>query len=499
MEVTDWSVAVGIVVMILVLLYMYGTWTFSHFSDRDIPGPQPVPFFGNTLEIWRKGVIEVARDWHRQYGKTIGVYFMSNPVLFTTDIEIMKEVFVKDFTNFTNRGDIPNREKPYPMEFSLAFAKDDTWRRLRHTMTPTFSTGKLRLMDPHISRCCEGLSRFLQRLTEKGELVDVKRVFGAYTIDVIAGTAFGMETDFLTNENDAFLHAAMNMIRKSTTFGFLEGFLLIFPILRPAFSFLGVTSSSGGKHLAQLIENLLQETKSKGEEVKADLLQLMLDAEASEAEVAARPQDKHMTKTEIIAQGIIILLAGYETTATTLQYMVYLLATNPDKQEKLYNEIIAAIGDAPPTYENVMGIKYLDNALREALRCFPPVVLFSRQAAETRTIKGVAIPAGCEIAVNIYAVMQDEDFFSEPHKFIPERFDDKNISTLLRELAFGAGPRQCIGMRLALYEAKMAAVTIVRRFKFIKVPETVETISFKKSAMMSSPIKPILVGAELRK
>ncbi|PVD25703.1 hypothetical protein C0Q70_13363 [Pomacea canaliculata] len=332
-------------------------------------------------------------------------------------------------------------------------------------------------MDPHISRCCEGLSRFLQRLTEKGELVDVKRVFGAYTIDVIAGTAFGMETDFLTNENDAFLHAAMNMIRKSTTFGFLEGFLLIFPILRPAFSFLGVTSSSGGKHLAQLIENLLQETKSKGEEVKADLLQLMLDAEASEAEVAARPQDKHMTKTEIIAQGIIILLAGYETTATTLQYMVYLLATNPDKQEKLYNEIIAAIGDAPPTYENVMGIKYLDNALREALRCFPPVVLFSRQAAETRTIKGVAIPAGCEIAVNIYAVMQDEDFFSEPHKFIPERFDDKNISTLLRELAFGAGPRQCIGMRLALYEAKMAAVTIVRRFKFIKVPETVNLLA----------------------
>ncbi|XP_025106014.1 cytochrome P450 3A24-like isoform X3 [Pomacea canaliculata] len=498
MEITDWIVPIGMVLVIIVLVYMYGTWTFSHFSNRDIPGPKPVPFFGNTLEIWRKGIFEVARDWQRQYGKIFGVYFMRSPVILTTDLDIVKEVFLKDFTNFTNRGEVSKRAKPYPMNFSLAFAEDDTWRRLRHTMTPTFSTGKLRLMDPYISRCCEGLSHFLQRLTEKGELVDVKRVFGAYTIDVIAGTAFGLETDFLKNENDAFLHAAMNMIRKSSTFGFLEGISMIFPFLRPVFSFFWRTSFSAGKDLAQIIENLLQDRRKNGANVKVDFLQLMLDAEASEAEVAARPQDKHMTKVEIIAQGITILLGGYDTTATTLQYMVYLLALNPDTQEKLYNEIIAAIGDAPPTYENVMDIKYLDNTLRETLRCFPPAVMVARQAAETRTIKGVVIPAGRGIAVNIYGVMQDEDIFPEHHKFIPERFDDENISTLLRELAFGAGPRQCIGMRLALYEAKMAAVTIIRRFKFIKVPETIETISFKKSSVLSSPIKPILVGAELR-
>ncbi|XP_025104513.1 cytochrome P450 3A24-like [Pomacea canaliculata] len=488
MEITDWIVAIGMVLVILVLLYMYGTWTFSYFSNLDITGPKPVPFFGNALEIWRKGLFEVSRDWQRQYGKIFG------PIILTTDLDIVKEVFLKDFTNFTNRGNVSKRAKPYPMEFSLAFAEDaDTWRRLRHTMTPTFSTD-----GSHISRCCEGLSHFLQRLTEKGELVDVKRVFVAYTIDVIAGTAFGMETDFLKNENDAFLQAAMNMLRKASTFGFLEGFLMIFPFLLPVFSFFGGTSVSAGKDLAQIIENHLEDRRKNGANVKVDFLQLMLDAEASKAEVAARPQDKHMTKVEIIAQGITILLAGYDTTAATLQYMVYLLALNPDKQEKLYKEIIAAIGDAPPTYENVMGIKYLDNTLRETLRCFPPAVLVARQAAETRTIKGVVIPAGSVIAVNIYGVMQDEDIFPEHHKFIPERFDDENISTLLRELAFGAGPRQCIGMRLALYEAKMAAVTIIRRFKFIKVPETIETISFKKSSMVSSPIKPILVGAELR-
>ncbi|PVD25704.1 hypothetical protein C0Q70_13364 [Pomacea canaliculata] len=405
MEITDWIVAIGMVLVILVLLYMYGTWTFSYFSNLDITGPKPVPFFGNALEIWRKlaaeskpftlGLFEVSRDWQRQYGKIFGV-------------------------------------------------------------------------------------------------------FVAYTIDVIAGTAFGMETDFLKNENDAFLQAAMNMLRKASTFGFLEGFLMIFPFLLPVFSFFGGTSVSAGKDLAQIIENHLEDRRKNGANVKVDFLQLMLDAEASKAEVAARPQDKHMTKVEIIAQGITILLAGYDTTAATLQYMVYLLALNPDKQEKLYKEIIAAIGDAPPTYENVMGIKYLDNTLRETLRCFPPAVLVARQAAETRTIKGVVIPAGRGIAVNIYGVMQDEDIFPEHHKFIPERFDDENISTLLRELAFGAGPRQCIGMRLALYEAKMAAVTIIRRFKFIKVPETIETISFKKSSVLSSPIKPILVGAELR-
>ncbi|XP_025106015.1 cytochrome P450 3A19-like [Pomacea canaliculata] len=353
-------------------------------------------------------------------------------------------------------------------------------------------------MDRHVNRCCGAVSRYLQRLTDEGQLVHVKQVFGAYSLDVIAGTAFGMETDFLTNQNDAILQAALNISGKQSHLDILQGFLMVFPILRPLFSFLSVNESSAVKDVIGLIESLIHDRKNNSQSERADFLQLMLDAEASEAEVAARPQDKHMTKVEIIAQGITILLGGYDTTATTLQYLTYLLALNPDRQEKLYHEIIAAIGHAAPTYNNVMSIKYLDNCVWEALRCFPPAVTIIRVAAETRTIKGVLIPAGICIAALLYVIMQDEENFPEPHRFIPERFDDNSIPTLLRELAFGAGPRQCLCMRLALYEAKMVAVTLIRRFRFIKVPETPETISLNKFSWMSFPDKPIFVRAEAR-
>ncbi|PVD25705.1 hypothetical protein C0Q70_13365 [Pomacea canaliculata] len=399
----------------------------------------------------------------------------------------------------TVSSNVPRRTAPYPLNLSVVFTMGDNWRRIRHTMTPTFSTGRLKLMGRYISRCCDNLSSAFQRLTEKQELADVKRIFGAYTIDVIAGTAFGLETDSLVRENNPFLKAIVKMFQKSKTLGWRSAFLTLFPFLSPVLLLLRLSDAPTEEvnNVVRLIDQLIDDRRKNGDNERVDLLHLLLEAEASEADIAAKPQDRQLTRVEIIAQSMLIFIAGYETTATTLHYMTYLLALNPNKQEKLYNEIIAAIGDAPPTYENVMNIKYLDNVIRETLRSFPPVPLIGRRAVEARTIKGVHIEAGSCIGVPLYAFTHDEETFSDPDKFIPERFDDKDMPTVISELAFGMGPRQCIGMRLALYEAKMAAVTIIRRFRFIKVPETPMMITFRRSTL-SSPEKPILLGVEPR-
>ncbi|XP_025103416.1 cytochrome P450 3A6-like isoform X2 [Pomacea canaliculata] len=502
MEITcamDWLLPASLFLLVVLLVYMYGTWTFSTFTRCDIPGPTPVPFLGNLIEIRKKNIFNALVDWSRQYGKTFGCFFMRAPLLLTTDLDIVKEVFVKDFSNFTDHGNVIARPTLYPASVSVAGAKGDTWRRLRHIMTPTFSTGKLKLMNPSVNRCCDSLSQALQRHTEKRQLVDVKRVFGAYTADVIAGTEFSLETDFQTNENDVFMQAAISLMRKATSMTLLSLIITLFPCIERPLRFFQISDArEDAKIVIRVINNLIEERKQSGQNEHVDLLQLLLDSEASEADIAAKPQDRQMTKDEIIAQCITIFLAGYETTAATLQYMIYLLAVNPDKQEKLYDEIITTIGDDTATYENVMSLKYLDNTLKETLRCFPPIPFVTRIAAETRTIKDVTIRAGTSVGVSICSIMQDDQIFPEPSKFLPERFDNEDMPTLIRELAFGMGPRQCIGMRLALYEAKMAAVTIVRRFKFIKVPETPEMITFSTSARFSSPDKLIFVGTELR-
>ncbi|XP_025103442.1 cytochrome P450 3A21-like [Pomacea canaliculata] len=167
------------------------------------------------------------------------------------------------------------------------------------------------------------------------------------------------------------MQAAINLMRKATSMTLLALIITLFPCLqRPLRFFQIADAQEDAKIVVRVINNLIEERKQSGQNEHVDLLQLLLDSEASEADIAAKPQDRQMTKDEIIAQCITIFLAGYETTAATLQYMIYLLAVNPDKQEKLYNEIIAAIGDDTATYENVMSLKYLDNTLKETLRCF---------------------------------------------------------------------------------------------------------------------------------
>ncbi|KAK7480344.1 hypothetical protein BaRGS_00028391, partial [Batillaria attramentaria] len=277
----------------------------------------------------------------------------------------------------------------------------------------------------------------------------------------------------------------------------------VFPFTIPFFKWLGYSSmpKKEARFITETIRSAIETRRKDGGKGRVDLLQLMLDAEATGSEIAGNPKEKRLTTDEIIGQGFTVFIAGYETTATTLQYLTYLLALNPDKQEKLYREIVDAIGNAEPTYDNVTSIKYLDSCVREALRCFPPAALTSRGALAEKTIKGLKIPAGAGVGVPIIGLMRDEEFFPEPDKFIPERFDDENkdaIPSIVREMVFGAGPRQCIGMRLALYEAKMAVVTVVRQFKFFKVPETPDEIRFRPGFALALPLRPVLVGTQLR-
>ncbi|XP_025106024.1 cytochrome P450 3A43-like [Pomacea canaliculata] len=228
----NWILPVVLAVVILLLLYMYGTWTYTKWHKYNIPGPAPVPFLGNMIDIWKKGLFNASLDWRSKYGKTFGVYFMRDAMLLTNDIDILKEVFVKDFSNFSDRSQIPRRPLNYPINHSLPFENGDNWRRMRHTMTPTFSTSKLKLMGPYINRCCDNLSSALQRLSEKRELADVKRIFGAYTMDVIAGTGFGLKTDSLLDENNLFLKALTNMFQNTSSMSWRSVLLSLFPFLR---------------------------------------------------------------------------------------------------------------------------------------------------------------------------------------------------------------------------------------------------------------------------
>ena len=158
------------------------------------------------------------------------------------------------------------------------------------------------------------------------------------------------------------------------------------------------------------------------------------------------------------------MLGGYETTATALAYISFVLATHPNEQIRLQNEIDLISDDQ----EQVMKVEYLDLFIRETLRLYPiaPFIV-NRQCNKECQIGDLKIARGTNITVDMYSIHYDEQLYGpvSPLKFYPERFQEKRHP--LAWLPFGAGPRNCIGMRFAMIEIKLAVVQILRRYTIL--------------------------------
>ena len=167
------------------------------------------------------------------------------------------------------------------------------------------------------------------------------------------------------------------------------------------------------------------------------------------------------------------MIAGYETTSTALSYVTYVLATHPEEQQKLQDHIDLYFKPETehtmPTYEVISDMDYLDMFIRETLRMYPiaPTVI-TRQSTEDFHIKDVGtVPAGTAITVDMYNVHYNMELWGplNPHEFHPERFETKRHP--MAWIPFGAGPRNCVGMRFSLVEMKMLLVRLLKTYTLV--------------------------------
>ncbi|CAG2164092.1 unnamed protein product, partial [Oppiella nova] len=212
--------------------------------------------------------------------------------------------------------------------------------------------------------------------------------------------------------------------------------------------------------------------------------------------------NKQLTESEIMAQGYVIFAAGYETTATTLTFCSYELALNPSVQERLYEEVEAAVdADGEISYEDLAKLPFLDAVLSETLRKYPPIIKLQRKAMADYKLgdTGIQLFKSQDVEIPVYAIHHSEEYYPQPEKFIPDRFlpENRHKITPYTYIPFGAGPRNCIGMRFALMEAKLGLVQIVRRYRFFRSPQTAVPLEFKPITLLCSP-KSVIIGIEKR-
>lgn len=478
----------------LVLLYLYGTYTHGLFKKLGIPGPKPLPFVGTALGYWQ-GFWEFDDKCFRTYGRMWGFYDGRQPVLAITDPDMIKTVLVKEcYSVFTNR-------RPFGpmglMKNAISLSEDEQWKRIRTLLSPTFTSGKLKEMFPIIGQYGDVLVKNLGKEAVKGKPVTMKDILGAYSMDVITGTSFGVNIDSLNNPQDPFVENT----RKLLKFSFLDPLLfstMLFPFLIPVFELLNIwifpkkVTDFFTKSVKRMKESRLKDEQKH----RVDLLQLMINSQNF------KEMDTHkaLSDLELVAQSVIFIFAGYEPTSTSLSFLVYELATHPDVQQKLQEEIDAILPNkAPPTYDALVQMEYLDMVLNETLRLYPIAGRLERVCKKDVEISGVFIPKGTVVMVPTFTLHRDLNLWPEPEKFHPERFSKENKDSInpYIYLPFGTGPRNCLGMRFAIMNMKLAVVKLLQNFSFRPCKETQIPIKLNTQGMLQ-PEKPIILKVELR-
>ncbi|KAM4619506.1 thromboxane-A synthase isoform 1-T2 [Polymixia lowei] len=510
---SGWSVSISLFLIFLVLLYWYSVFPYSVLSRCGIKHPKPSPFLGNMF-MFRQGFFDPITDLIKTHGRVCGYYLGRKPVVVVADPDMLRQVMVKEFNKFPNRMSI--RVSTKPMSDCLLMLRNEQWRRVRSILTPSFSSAKMKEMVPLINTAIDALMNNLNGYAESGEAFDIHRCFGCFTMDVIASVAFGTQLDSQNDPDDPFVrHAEMFF-----SFNFFRPIMIIFI----AFPFImaplvGLIPNKRRDEMNTFFTSCIQKIIKQRDELppeqrRRDFLQLMLDVRSSTECVslehfdvvnhadelahshrrserddehqgessARRPQKRMMTEDEIVGQVFIFLLAGYETSSNTLAFICYLLAINPDCHSKVQEEVDDFFTrHESPDYANVQELKYLDMVISEALRLYPPGFRFARDIDQDCVVNGQSLPKGATLEIPAGFLHYDPEYWPEPEKFIPERFtpEAKASRHPFVYLPFGAGPRSCVGMRLAQLEIKMALVHVFHRFNIVACSETKVPLELK--------------------
>ncbi|KAK7168062.1 hypothetical protein R3I94_002190 [Phoxinus phoxinus] len=469
------SVTWTLVVLVITLLFIYGVWPHGFFNKLGIPGPRPWPFVG-TLLSYTKGLCNFDMECAKKYGKVWGIYDGRLPILMVTDLEIIKTVMVKEcYSIFTNRR-IRKTDLAGPFGDGIIMVRDEQWKRIRSSLSPYFTSGRLKEMFPIAVTHAERFIKNMQKRDHE-QPVKIKEVVAPYSLDVVASSSFSVDIDSINNPDDPFVTNIKKFVQFNV-FNPLFLLILMFPSFAILLSKLGISllSRSSMDFFYSALRKIKDERKES--DGRVDFLKLMIQSQISDDQAKDTTSDqpvKGLTDHEILSQSLVFILGGYETTSTTLTFLLYNLTTNPDCLEKLVGEIDTNFPpDSPITYDALMKMDYLEMAINESMRLLPTAPRLERSCKKTVEINGVTIPKDTLVGIPTYVLCRDPQLWDSPDEFRPERFSPESKSEVNQYafLPFGLGPRNCIGMRFALMIMKLLVVKLLQNFTVETCKET---------------------------
>ncbi|MEM6603391.1 MAG: cytochrome P450 [Pseudomonadota bacterium] len=354
---------------------------------------------------------------------------------------------------------------------SVFSTNGEKWQKQRTMLNPAFAHTNLKRVFAMMQDASKELIELLEAVAIKDDYVHIDPIMTHVTADIIFRTILSKKLGAKDAHN---IHIAFN---KYQTIAQRITTLRLYGL--PSFG-LGWLADRYARHIHQVFKDITKERYDAFHKKREDGHSLPNDDILDALMRAQDPDDgSYFSFDDIIDQLSIIFLAGHETSASALTWSLYLLAHCPHLQQKSYEEI-QKVGQI--SFETMRLLKITESVFQEALRLYPPVSFFPREAAHDMTVRDKNIAKGDMLTISPWLLHRNKNYWQEPHHFAPERFTDQESQdkTSIKScfIPFGKGPRICIGAGFAKQEAVIILADIIKNFHIsLKGDHNVEPVS----------------------
>lgn len=416
-------------------------WHYLRAFRRDILSAQPARLY---------------RAWMAEFRTPFFRSFLVN------DPKLLKTILNERPLDFPKSGRIAEGLRPL-LGNSVFLTNGEVWQRQRRIIDPAFEGGRLRDTFPSmVAAGCAAADRLDARLAAGEALVEVEEDCSHAAADVIFRTLFSLP---ITHEVAARVFHEFRAYQRTQPILNLAAFVPL-PRFLPRFH------------------------RRKTKQAAASIRRLITDLTlARQAEIAAgtAPDDlatkimstrdpltgQTFSAEEMVDQVAIFFLAGHETSASALGWALWLLAANPEMQERVAAE--ARSLPEQPDFADFSNLRFTRDVFREALRLYPPVPMMVREAAQPESFRGRMVPKGAQIVLSPWHLHRHERLWPGPDAFDPARFQTETGRACLRDayMPFSAGARVCTGAGFAMIEGPLLLALLLRRFHFAPDPSRI--------------------------
>ncbi|KAH8348599.1 hypothetical protein KR084_009055, partial [Drosophila pseudotakahashii] len=470
---------IALVGVVLYLAYSFYHNTYTYWARKGVPYEPPLPLIGNMMGMGTKynfrDINQRIYDKFKGKAPFAGMFVFFKRTALITDPDLIKQILIKDFHHFQDRG-VFNNVRDDPLTGHLLTLQGEEWRSMRQKLTPVFSSGKIKQMSGVVVDVANHLVDAVDGAVSAAKVddgdVEIKDICARFTTDVIGSCAFGLECCSLKDPNSEFRTKGGTIFTKPRHPMLVTAFIFTNPKLAKKLR-LKVIRDDITDFFMSAVKSTVDYRLKNGVK-RNDFIDQLIELRAEDEEAAKKGKgldlSKGLTLEQMAAQSFVFFVAGFETSSSTMAFCLYELALNKDIQDRVRDEIESVLEGGEMSYDAIVKMTYLEQVIAETLRKHPVISQLFRECNQSYKVPNteLIIENGTSVMIPVHNIHHDADLYPDPERFDPSRFEPEEIKSRhpFSYLPFGDGPRNCIGLRFGKMQAKIGLISLLRRFTF---------------------------------